>query len=265
MCGIVGIVGDLHRDRCLEVVQNMNATIVHRGPDDYGVWSEDGFGFGVRRLSIIDLPGGHQPMWDEETGLGVVFNGEIFNYRDLREQLIREGHSFHNRSDTEVVVKSLVKAGLQGVHSWNGMFAVAAWDSPGKRLLLIRDRMGVKPLYYYWDGTNFLFASEIKAILASGLVERRLNQQSVWDYLTFRYVPGPETIWQGVRRLQPGHALELYSGKAPQEVCYWQTDVVHKDNGDINQRKNWIRSLPSCFSMPCDCDSRLQMCRLAFY
>lgn len=231
MCGIVGIVGGFGRERCLEIVQKMNDAIIHRGPDDHGAWAEHGFGFGMRRLSIIDLKGGHQPMWDEVARLGVVFNGEIYNYRQLGEQLLQQGHVLHTQSDTEVVVKSLADAGLKGVESWNGMFAVAAWDRQEKRLLLIRDRVGVKPLYYFWDGVTFLFASEIKAILASGLVERRLNHQSVWDYLTFRYVPGPETIWHGIKKLPPGHALELATGMVPQEVCYWKTDVVQNPNG----------------------------------
>src|SRR6185295_8560203 len=107
MCGIVGVIGDFGRDHCLSIVKRMNAAIVHRGPDDHGVWSEDGFGFGVRRLSIIDLPGGHQPMWDDRTGLGVIFNGEIYNYRSLREKLGRQGQLFQTHSDTEVVLKAL--------------------------------------------------------------------------------------------------------------------------------------------------------------
>ena len=238
MCGIVGIVSSLERDQCLEIVQQMNDAIIHRGPDDEGTWAEDGFAFGMRRLSIIDLKGGHQPMWDEASQLGVVFNGEIYNYRQLREQLLQKGHVFHTQSDTEVVLKTLQGAGLEGVHGWNGMFAVAAWDRQEKRLVLIRDRVGVKPLYYYWDGATFLFASEIKAILASGLVERRLNQQAVWDYLTFRYVPGPETIWHGIRKLPPGHALELAPGSAPQEIRYWHTDVVHDNaNGHETEKE----------------------------
>ncbi|MEP6913693.1 MAG: asparagine synthase (glutamine-hydrolyzing), partial [bacterium] len=215
----------------LEIVQRMNEALIHRGPDDEGSWAQDGFGFGMRRLSIIDLEGGHQPMWDDESGLGVVFNGEIYNYRTLREQLSQSGALFHTNSDTEVVLKTLALSGLSGIHSWNGMFAIAAWNPASERLLLIRDRVGVKPLYYYWDGANFLFASEIKALLASGLVERRINRQSVWDYLTFRYVPGPESIWLGVRKLPPGHALELLPGKAPREILYWETNVS-SSNGD---------------------------------
>jgi asparagine synthase (glutamine-hydrolysing) len=225
MCGIVGIAGSFSREQCVEILRKMNAAIVHRGPDDEGIWAEDGFGFAMRRLSIIDLAGGHQPMWDEQSGTGVVFNGEVYNYRALREQLINSGHQFHTTSDTEVVLKTLVQSGLPGIHTWNGMFAVAAWNRNEKKLVLIRDRMGVKPLYYFYDGSTFLFASEIKAILASGLVERSINRQALWDYLTFRFVPGPETIWTNIRKLAPAHHLELVPGREPVETRYWKSDV----------------------------------------
>ncbi len=227
MCGIVGVWGELSREECLGVVRRMNDAIVHRGPDDEGTWAEDGFAFGMRRLSIIDLAGGHQPMWDETTGLGVVFNGEVYNYRQLRAQLTAKGHhNWTTQSDTEVVLRSLVDAGERAIDGWNGMFAVAAWNPADKSLLLVRDRMGVKPLYYFWDGRTLLFASELKAILASGLVERRVNRQAIWDYLTFRYVPGPESVWEGIRKLPPGHLLRFKEGGEPEEVCYWQADVV---------------------------------------
>lgn len=233
MCGIVGVLSDLPGESCLEIVHRMNQNIVHRGPDDEGVWAEDGFGFGMRRLSIIDLVGGHQPMWDAQFGLGVVFNGEIYNYRQLRERFTQKGHVFRTQSDTEVVLKTLGESGLNAVQAWNGMFAVAAWNRNEKKLLLIRDRMGVKPLYYFYDGKTFLFASEIKAILASGLVKRAVNTQAVWDYLTFRYVPGPKTIWLGIRKLPPGHALEIVLNKGPKETCYWKTDVNSRNGSRI--------------------------------
>ena len=225
MCGIVGIAGSFSRAQCIEILRKMNAAIEHRGPDDEGVWAEDGFGFAMRRLSIIDLAGGRQPMWDEQAGIGVVFNGEVYNYRALREHLIVNGHQFHTTSDTEVVLKTLIQSGLPGIHTWNGMFAVAAWNSNEKKLVLIRDRMGVKPLYYFYDGKTFLFASEIKAILASDLVERSINSQALWDYLTFRFVPGPETIWTNIRKLAPAHYLEFVPGQGPVETRYWRSDV----------------------------------------
>lgn len=230
MCGIVGVAGEFSREECLSIVEKMNGAIVHRGPDDEGAWAEDGFGFGVRRLSIIDLAGGHQPMRDDAAGLTLVFNGEIYNYRSLRSELEAKNHTnWTSQSDTEVVLKTLIDSGEPAIQTWNGMFAVAAWNSAEKSLLLIRDRIGVKPLYYYWDGRTLLFASEIKAILASGLVERHVNKQAIWDYLTFRYVPGPESVWEGIRKLPPGHLLRFEPGGQPQEICYWKTDVISDD------------------------------------
>ncbi len=239
MCGIVGIVGDYSREDCLSIVGRMNGAIVHRGPDDDGAWAEDGFGFGMRRLSIIDLAGGKQPIWDDESGRGIVFNGEVYNYKALRNNLRANGVSgWKTESDTEVVLKSVVDKGEDGIRGFNGMFAIATWDKRNKSLLLVRDRMGVKPLYYYWDGKTLLFASEIKAILASGLVERRIDKQSLWDYLTFRYVPGPNSIWQNIRKLPPGHLLRLEAGGEPREIRYWECDVVsdldHRTESDVD-------------------------------
>jgi len=231
MCGIVGVAGELTRDEALDVVARMNESIFHRGPDDEGTWAEDGFGFGMRRLSIIDLAGGHQPMWDERTGLGVVFNGEVYNYRELRERMSRGGETWSTHSDTEVVLKGLAREGLGAVQGWNGMFAVAAYDPRDKSLLLVRDRMGVKPLYYFWDGRTLAFASEVKALMASGLVPRRVDAQAVWDYLTYRYVPGPGSVWEGVRKLPPGHALKFRRGSEPEEVRYWHSDVLSEPEG----------------------------------
>ena len=158
MCGIVGIGGNLTPEQMEGAVERMNAALAHRGPDDEGSWTGRNFAFGMRRLSIIDLAAGHQPMWDQRSGTGVVYNGEVYNYRALREEMEKSGSGFNTSSDTEVVLQSLVLKGAEAVHDWNGMFAVASWNSKEKRLLLIRDRMGIKPLYYYWDGSMLLFA-----------------------------------------------------------------------------------------------------------
>lgn len=225
MCGIVGVGGAFMAPNAEAVVRRMNAAITHRGPDDSGTWAEQGFGFGMQRLSIIDLAGGHQPMWDEQTGTGIVYNGEVYNYRALRGDLERQGVRFRTNSDTEVVLQAFAARGFGAVENWNGMFAVAFWNRNVRRLTLMRDRLGIKPLYYYWDGATFLFASEIKALLASGLFRPRLNRQSLWDYLTFRYVPGPESIWQDIYKVPPGHLLEWSPGAPPALRSYWQTDV----------------------------------------
>jgi asparagine synthase (glutamine-hydrolysing) len=237
MCGIVGVAGRLGRDQLSATVTAMSAAVAHRGPDDEGAWVGEHFAFGMRRLSIIDLAGGRQPMWDTRTGIGIVYNGEVYNYRSIRTDLEKSGIDFQTTSDTEVVLKSLGLKGVDAVHEWNGMFAVAAWNAREKTLLLIRDRMGVKPLYYSWDGTTLLFGSEIKALLASRLVPRRLNRQALWDYLTYRYVPGPETVWQNVWKLPPGHRLEWSPGEAPRVLRYWHTDVVSADEPVDIRRK----------------------------
>jgi asparagine synthase (glutamine-hydrolysing) len=225
MCGIVGVAGAFSRDRLGAAVDAMNAALVHRGPDDQGAWTGENFAFGMRRLSIIDLPGGRQPMWDTRSGTGVVYNGEVYNYKAIRADLEKAGVAFRTTCDTEVVLQSLVLKGQDAVHDWNGMFAIAAWDDRRKRLLLIRDRIGVKPLYYYWDGSLLLFASEIKALLASGLFRPVMNEQTAWDYLSFRYVAGPESMWRNIWKLPPGHMLEWTPGGAPSLHCYWKTDV----------------------------------------
>jgi len=244
MCGIAGIAGPLKKDQLNASVAAMTRAITHRGPDDEGVWIGDNFAFGMRRLSIIDLAGGHQPMWDERTGAGIVYNGEVYNYKSIRARLEQSGAVFRTTSDTEVVLKSLAAKGSAAVHDWNGMFAVACWNDREKKLLLIRDRIGVKPLYYYWDGSILMFASEIKALLASDRLPRRLNRQAIWDYLTYHYVPGPETIWQNVWKLPPGHMLEWSPGVEPQLSRYWKTDVFSGDEPvDIHQKTKEFEDL----------------------
>jgi len=226
MCGIAGIAGRFGRARLGLAVQEMTDAIAHRGPDDHGFWIGDNFAFGMRRLSIIDLAGGHQPMWDRSSETGIVYNGEVYNYKALRRELEKAGVGFSTASDTEVVLRSLALKGPDAVHEWNGMFAVATWNDRDKKLLLIRDRIGIKPLYYYWDGATLMFASEIKALLASRIFPRHLNRQALWDYLTYRYVPGPETMWHNVWKLPPGHMLEWSPNREPRISRYWRTDVV---------------------------------------
>jgi asparagine synthase (glutamine-hydrolysing) len=222
----------------------MTDAIAHRGPDDEGAWIGDDFGFGMRRLSIIDLAGGHQPMSDSRSGLRIVYNGEVYNYKAIRAELEKSGLVFRTASDTEVVLQSLAMKGPEAVHKWNGMFAVAAWYEREKKLLLIRDRLGVKPLYYYWDGTVLMFASEIKAFLNSPLFTRRLNPLAVWDFLTYRYVPGPHTMWQNVWKLPPGHLLEWSPGSQPRVSQYWQTDVLSVDEPvNIDQKTREFEDL----------------------
>ena len=230
MCGIVGVCRCDDRD-LTGTVERMTATIVHRGPDDEGVFYDRGIGLGMRRLSIIDLAGGHQPLSSEDRDYWIVFNGEIYNYRSLRPELTAAGHSFRTHSDTETIIHAFEQYGAECVHRFNGMFAFAIWDARRRRLFLARDRMGVKPLYYYWDGETFMFASEIKAILASGMCTKALHDQALWHYLTFGYVPAPHTMWNGIQKLPPGHVLTFDPATRSLSVTrYW--DIPYQMQGD---------------------------------
>ena len=199
----------------------MTEEIIHRGPDDVGVWSTQGFGFGMRRLSIIDLAGGHQPIW-RNSQLGIVFNGEIYNFEHLRSKLSRLGHCFTTLSDTEVALACYEQFDESFVDHLEGMFAVAIIDLKRRRLLLARDRLGKKPLYYGTLRGQFYFASEIKAILAVVPQMPPLNLAAIDQYLSFRYVPWPETIWTGIQKLPPAHVLSLDIGNLSSTLQrYW--------------------------------------------
>jgi asparagine synthase (glutamine-hydrolysing) len=221
MCGIAGALGyPSGVEARLALVRRMGQAIHHRGPDDEGAFADADVVLGSQRLKVIDLAGGHQPM-STENGLHIVFNGEIFNYATLREQLRRDGESFATASDTEVVLRLYRRRGLAAFHEMNGMFGVAIWDARERRLHLVRDRMGVKPLYYYWDGRVFAFASEIKALFELPELALELEPRAIWDYLTFRYVPGPATIWKNVMKLPAGHRLTISAGGAPEVTRWW--------------------------------------------
>ena len=221
MCGIVGLVYADSSRRCEgNVITKMRDVFAYRGPDDAGLYLDGPVGLGHRRLSIIDLGGGHQPMSTEDGAFSIVFNGEIYNYRTLREELIGKGHHFQSQSDTEVILKLYADRGEACVHALNGMFAFAIWDARRRVLFLARDRMGVKPLYYAVTPGAFLFASEIKAILASGEVSARCRDEAVAEYMLFRQVAGPEGLFRDVISLSPGCTLTLYNGKS-KVARYW--------------------------------------------
>lgn len=230
MCGIAGYYGlSLTEEQRLPLLRRMADTLAHRGPDDEGYYSDESVGLGMRRLSIIDLITGHQPICSSSHRQHIIFNGEIYNYQELRSRLITLGYSFSTGSDAEVILNQYLQDGPDCVRRFNGMFALAIWDADRHSLFLARDRLGVKPLYYYWDGVHFLFASEIKAILAGGYASRRLNTRALWDYLTFRYIPQPETIWENIHKLLPGHTLTL--SEKSSEPCitrYW--DIPYNDS-----------------------------------
>jgi asparagine synthase (glutamine-hydrolysing) len=214
MCGIVGIV---HRDQsrpCDEAVINvMRDTITYRGPDDAGTLIDGCVGLGFRRLSIIDLSGGHQPMTDDRTGATIIFNGEIYNYRDARRELIAKGHTFATHSDTEVILKLYAEYGERCVEHMNGMFAFAIWDRRRRALFLGRDRMGVKPLYYAETPESFLIPSEIKTLFASKAITAQCRDEALAEYLVFRQVAGSNTMFRGVKCLPPGCTMTVHDGK----------------------------------------------------
>ncbi|MEE9584235.1 MAG: asparagine synthase (glutamine-hydrolyzing), partial [Candidatus Brocadiales bacterium] len=217
MCGICGFVGHPEEKGLLS---SMQSTLVHRGPDDNGTYVQPGIALGHTRLSIIDLATGHQPIHNEDNTLWIVFNGEIYNYLDLREDLVKKGHQFYTKSDTEVIIHLYEEEGEDFVRHLNGEFAIALWDVPRQRLLLARDRLGIRPLYYYSSGGLFLFASEIKALLVTGRIEKQFNHLALGDYLTLRYVPGNDTLFQGVRKVPPASIL-IYEKSGFNISSYW--------------------------------------------
>jgi asparagine synthase (glutamine-hydrolysing) len=235
MCGICGIVGVEQPREAEFVVRRMMAALEHRGPDDEGFCFSPPVALGMRRLSIIDLPGGRQPVWNEDQTHAVVFNGEIYNFRELRAALEAEGHRFRTRSDSEVVVHAYEAWGKDCVLHLRGMFAFAALEMPGgpsagaERIFLARDRLGIKPLYYAAVDGAFLFASEVRALLASGRLAAELSPPAVAGYLLFGSVGEPMTLVRGISSLPPGHRM-FVSVKSPcfQPETYWEPFLAER-------------------------------------
>ena len=222
MCGICGIFFQTRDWRVQgDVLAGMNRSIVHRGPDDEGFFVEENVGLAMRRLSIIDVKSGHQPLSNENRDIWIVYNGEIYNHADLRTDLEAKGHQYRTRSDTETIVHLYEEYGRECVKHLRGMFAFAIWDRRKRVLFAARDRLGIKPFYYRWDGKAFLFGSEIKTILAYPGVAAEFNQRTLAEYLAFGYITGPETMFTGIRKLMPGHTLELFERGEPKIERYW--------------------------------------------
>lgn len=207
MCGIAGWYGSRPSQDSAVLLKNMLGAIVHRGPDDEGQYFEGPVALGIRRLSIMDVQGGHQPIPNEDRTVWVVFNGEIYNFPELRSELEAKGHVFATNSDTEVIVHGYEEWGDACVGRLNGIFGLAIWDSRSRRLLLARDPFGVKPLYYHDDGRRLAWASEIKALLADSSIPRGVDLEALDLYLTFRFVPSPRTMFAQISKLPPGHLL----------------------------------------------------------
>ena len=244
MCGIAGIVALDGAPAPLHLVERMMSVIEHRGPDDSGQWAEGPCALGHRRLTIIDLSAnGRQPISNEDESVWLTYNGEVYNFASLRTELEGRGHRFRSRTDSEVVVHLYEDDGPALVRRLDGMFAFGLWDTRRRRLLLARDRLGIKPLYYALAGRLLLFASEIKAILATGLVPARPNLDAVASYLAYRAPVGPMTMFEGIRSLPAGHTLVLQDGRMQVEQ-YWDLEVPRdrEDRGEPYYREG-VRTL----------------------
>ncbi len=227
MCGICGAVSFRGTPPRRPDIERMCRAMIHRGPDDQGVFVDGTAGLGMRRLSIIDLVTGHQPIHNEDETVWVIQNGEVYNFPELREQLTAAGHRFYTRTDTEVIVHLYEEHGLDFVDKMNGMFGLAIWDIGRQRLVLARDRMGEKPLHYAQADKGLVFGSELKSLLEHPAVGRSLNLEAMDMYLTMEYVPAPHSIYRGVKKLLPGEML-VFSRAGLDLRQYWDIEFVHK-------------------------------------
>jgi asparagine synthase (glutamine-hydrolysing) len=224
MCGICGIINrDFRVPVNAAIVKKMNDAIIHRGPDDEGQHVKQNVGLGMRRLSIIDLVTGAQPIYNEDKTVVIVFNGEIYNHDVVRSELEKKGHHFRTNADTEVIIHAYEEFGVDCVKKLNGMFAFSIWDERKKRLFIARDRIGIKPLYYYVDEKRIVFGSEIKSILQVPEVPREVDRKALDTFLTFEYIPSPSSIFKGIYKLPAGHWLLFENGQIKTEK-YWFLD-----------------------------------------
>jgi asparagine synthase (glutamine-hydrolysing) len=241
MCGIAGRFNfDRGQNVDPEQLAAMTTILAHRGPDGDGFYFGEGVGLGHRRLSIIDLATGGQPLANEDDTVWVVFNGEIYNFADIRQELEALGHRFRSHTDTEVIVHAYEQWGDAAVQRFRGMFAFALWDTRKRRLLLVRDRLGIKPLYYAVTPTGIVFASEIKSILEDPEVPRDWSAEAVDAYLALQYVPAPNTIYKAIHKLQPGHLLVARNGHAA-VTSYW--DLHFTGDGDAAREDEYLERL----------------------
>jgi len=243
LCGICGAYSFGQKNTISEDdIKNMCNTIIHRGPDDEGYYTGTHIGLGMRRLSIIDLQTGKQPIHNEDESIWIVFNGEIYNYKELKTELEQRGHIFYTASDTEVIVHLYEEMGEDCVKKLNGMFAFAIWDSGKKGLLLARDRLGIKPLHYSIIDGTIIFGSEIKAILPYPSVKREVNWNALNDFLAFEWIPAPMTIFMGINKLPPGHTLIIHRGKVSVKK-YWDLNFKWEKKTEERLIKELIRGL----------------------
>ncbi|MGH9659776.1 MAG: asparagine synthase (glutamine-hydrolyzing) [Bryobacteraceae bacterium] len=239
MCGIAGYVTTVASPFADSVVERMTARLAHRGPDGQGFFRDPHCSLGHRRLAIIDLASGHQPMTSESGELWLTFNGEIFNHADLRPLLERAGHIYKTHCDTETILHAYEQHGEDCPSHFRGMFAFAIWDQRRRRLFCARDRLGIKPFYYYWDGRLFAFASEIKALLAHPSISAALEPALIPEYLAFGYTSSDRTLFAGIRKLMPGHTLTVDAGAASVDIRqYWDIPAPAPDGS--RDEAGWI-------------------------
>jgi asparagine synthase (glutamine-hydrolysing) len=225
MCGIAGVIKFREGSNLAsDVLRRMCAAMVHRGPDDEGIYAEGRVGIGMRRLSIVDLATGHQPISNEDETIWIVFNGEIYNHAELRPGLKADGHRYRTQSDTETIIHLYEQYGRDCVKHLRGMFAFAIWDNTKRHLFIARDRLGIKPLYYYINSQELIFGSEIKVLLAYG-IRPEFRRACVPEYLAFGYLSGAETFFSGIKKLMPGHWLEIDEQGNFQTEQYWDLDL----------------------------------------
>jgi len=239
MCGISGWYGPSDR----KLLREMTSFLDHRGPDGEGFFVDKKVSLGHKRLSIIDLKTGQQPIYNDDRSKVIVFNGEIYNYKEIRKKL-EARYKFKTKSDTEVILRAYEEYGPECVHQFNGMFAFAIWDAENDLLFLARDRVGIKPLYYYKDAKRFMFASEIKAFLADEDFPRRLNRQAVAEYLTFQNIMDEKTFFEGVKMLLPGHYILVHSGEAT-ITQYWDASYLKSNKRQVEDYYDEFRSILS--------------------
>ena len=252
MCGICGVWNYKNCDPVnRDLLKSMTDRMIHRGPDDRGLYFDDaaGIGLGFRRLAIIDLsPAARQPMSNEDGSVWLVFNGEIYNFLTLRPKLEKRGHSFRSNSDSEVIIHNYEERGSDIFNDLNGMFGLAIWDAPKRRLVMARDRLGKKPLYYYRDSNRLIFASELKAILADPFVPREINETALAEYLALGYVSAPQTIFTGINKVSPGHSL-IFEGERIEVRRYWdwlpafQVKAVRSEGEYIEELRALLKTI----------------------
>src|SRR5881409_291673 len=240
ICGLAGFLQNGPHDGRRHTARRMAETLRHRGPDSEGLYVDAFFALGVRRLSIIDLETGDQPISNEAGAVWGALNGEIYNFQPLRAHMQRLGHRFRTRSDTEVLVHAYETWGEDCVHHFDGMFALAVWDVGQRTLLLARDRMGEKPLHYYAGSDAFVFGSELRALLEHPAVPRELSLKSLARYLSFEHVPAPHSILAGIEKLPPGHLLTVSPGSKPRVLAYWDLAFATDESTNVAE---WAQAL----------------------